>query len=135
MSEVRVGPLGFEYDDKNHEIHIALFHSPEADEGQMAAMVECVSTEQWEQFSSLLLGMAVATASGKTVEIPLLLASNVLETLRLSTIYTLLGSEFEKDELPEDFKPHKWQGYEKEHAERIWHAYQHLAAVVKGQIE
>jgi hypothetical protein len=53
----------------------------------------------------------------KNIVLPMTDALALLEVLRLTPIYALMGSEFE-NELGNDFKRHKWEGYEKDHAER-----------------
>lgn len=61
-------------------------------------------------------------------------AFRLLDLLRLTPIYSLMGSRFEESELPEDFKPHKWEGFELEHAEGALEAYRTLLKVMEGQI-
>lgn len=60
------------------------------------------------------------------------LALDILEVLRLTPIYALLNSEHE-DELGDDFKPHKWQGYEIEHADKSITQYRKLLAEMEAQ--
>jgi hypothetical protein len=54
-------------------------------------------------------------------------ALDLMEILRLTPIYALLNSE-DEGELGDDFKPHKWQGFEKEHAEKATAAFRVLLA-------
>ncbi len=68
-----------------------------------------------------------------TISIEQDLAFDILELLRLGPIYALLGTEHE-GELGDDFKPHKWQGYEMEHAESLAQAHLKLLAAMDGQI-
>lgn len=67
-----------------------------------------------------------------TIELELGIALKMLEVLRLDPIYTLLNSEFdiEKELGLEDFKPHKWIGYEKDHAEQAFECYSALFAAM-----
>lgn len=51
------------------------------------------------------------------IEIDQDIAFKMLDVLRLTPIYALLGSEFQS-ELGDDFKPWKFQGYEQEHAQQ-----------------
>lgn len=71
------------------------------------------------------------------IEIPFSDACNLLELLRLTPIYALLGSQFEEEELgtEPDFKPHKWQGYEKDHADECIAAYGILLAGMQEQVD
>lgn len=48
-----------------------------------------------------------------------------LEPLRLAHVYALKETKFDKD-LGEDFKPWKWDGYEREYAECATSAYRNL---------
>lgn len=62
------------------------------------------------------------------------LAFEILEILRLNPIYVLMNSKFQ-DDLPEDFKPHKWEGYEKEFADESYKAYKTLFAYMERQVK
>lgn len=68
------------------------------------------------------------------LEIEQRLLLDILETLRLAHIYALLGSEFQDDELGDDFKAHKWKGYEKEYATTASAQYQALLTQMEGQV-
>lgn len=61
------------------------------------------------------------------------LAFKLLGVLGSTYIYTLMGSRFES-ELPSDFKPEKWEGFELEHARESIKAYRELLEEMKGQI-
>ncbi|HJZ18737.1 MAG TPA: hypothetical protein VJ208_01405 [Candidatus Nanoarchaeia archaeon] len=51
-------------------------------------------------------------------EIPNELFLEILEVLRLAPIAIFLGTDQEKTELTEDFKPWKWTGFKEESAEK-----------------
>lgn len=61
MSEVRVGPFGFEYDAKNHEVYVISYFDNEAEEGEHSATIDHVNSETWESFSGMLLGLSIGT--------------------------------------------------------------------------
>ena len=57
---------------------------------------------------------------------------DLLEPLRLARVYVLMGTEWE-DTLGSDFKPWKWQGYEKEFADETTAAYRRVMdALLEG---
>lgn len=65
------------------------------------------------------------------ISLPPDLALEILEVLRLTPIYTLLDSD-EQELLgtdPYDFKPEKWWGSEREHADRAYEAFKALLAL------
>jgi hypothetical protein len=66
------------------------------------------------------------------VTIPLDLAIDILDVLRMSPIYALMGSEY-THLLPRDFKSHKWEGHEPEHAEKALTSFRSLMQVVYPQ--
>lgn len=68
------------------------------------------------------------------IEIEDAVAFEILEVLRLTPIYALLGSEFEA-EIAEDFKPWKWQGYEKEHAEKSVECHRALLNAMRRAVD
>ena len=49
----------------------------------------------------------------------------ILDVLSTAHVYILLGSEFQH-ELPQDFKPEKWRGYELDVAEQANQTYRKL---------
>lgn len=57
------------------------------------------------------------------------LLMSLLEPLRLARVYALLGSEFE-DQITDDFKPWKWQGFEMEYADSATAAYRAVMDVL-----
>jgi hypothetical protein len=67
------------------------------------------------------------------VTLPLSLLLKVLEALRLAPIYALKDHP-EIFEMVEDFKPHKWDGYEREFAEDAAEAYGLLLDAMTNQI-
>lgn len=71
--------------------------------------------------------------SQNRIEIDQDLAFKILDVLRLTPIYALMGSEFEA-ELGEDFKPHKWKGFEEEHATAALETYRSLLNEMEGQV-
>lgn len=68
-----------------------------------------------------------------TIRIDRELALTILEALRLTPVWTLLGSEFEH-ELGGDFKPEKWLGHEKGHAEVVTDCHRRLQAACTEQM-
>ena len=60
----------------------------------------------------------VPVMTEKQVVLPMTDALALLDVLRLTPIYALMGSEFEDELLADGVKLHKWRGYEKEHAEK-----------------
>lgn len=60
-------------------------------------------------------------------------ALEILEVLRLTPIYALLNSDHE-EELGDDFKPQKWQGYELEHAQKANDAFRSLLAAFPPEV-
>lgn len=61
------------------------------------------------------------------------LAFKMLDVLRETHIYTLMGSELES-ELPADFKPHKWEPYRGDHAQASVDVYRELLTAMDGQV-
>jgi len=79
--------------------------------------------ERWG-FGDTRLGVDLDVFDDSVV-LPKELVLRILETLRLTYIYALKDSH--PDELGDDFKPHKWEGYEVEFAQKA--SAQHLEAL------
>lgn len=63
------------------------------------------------------------------LDIPDMEVLAILEAMRLTPIYVQLhmpDSEERDNWIPEDFKPHKWQGYENDHCQTIYDGYKIL---------
>lgn len=68
---------------------------------------------------------ALAEVSQDEFSLPKNLVLKALEILRLNPIYALMGSPYEA-ELGEDFKRHKWEGFEQDHAEESLNVYKSI---------
>jgi hypothetical protein len=79
-----------------------------------------------------MAGIAAADTGPEMVTLDYDFALDILEVLRLTPIYALLNSE-QEDQLGDDFKPHKWEGFELEHAHRATAAFRALVATMTDQ--
>lgn len=68
------------------------------------------------------------------IEIGFDLLSDALEALRLAPVWTLLHTEF-TDDIAEDFRPEKWEGYERETASEQYAVYKRLLAAVTEALD
>lgn len=71
--------------------------------------------------------------SDKNITLPAALVFRAFDVLRLAHIYALKDSH--PEELPEDFKPHKWDGHEIEFAKESVAVYQEMVAVAYSASE
>lgn len=70
--------------------------------------------------------------SPETVRLSFSEAVSILDVLHQAPIYALLNSGHE-NELGDDFKPWKWQGYEREVAQEAADAYRSLVQIMTDQ--
>lgn len=59
----------------------------------------------------------------------------ILDVLRLAHVYTFLHAPNMREELGEDFKPGKFEGYEKQHAEKALRQHKRLIDLAAVEVE